>query len=39
VIVVDDYYDVDYDDELLMMTNSYMQSDDDIDVEHMYEKC
>jgi len=41
VIEVDDDYDYDddfNDDDLLMMMNSYMQSNNDIDNERMYEK-
>ena len=35
VIIVDD----DYDDDLLIVTNSYIQNDDEIDGVRMYEKC
>ena len=41
MIEVDDDYDYDddfNDDDLLMMMNSYMQSNNDIDNERMYEK-
>ena len=39
MIIVDDDYDDDFNDhELLMMMNSYMQSENVIDDERMYEK-
>jgi len=41
VIVVDDEYYIDYNDGdiyIILMVNSYMQNDDEIDSDHMYEK-
>ena len=39
MIVVDDVYDDDFnDDDLIMTMNSYMQNDDNFDDDRMYEK-